>query len=49
MSKNQAGGKKGSATFDHIVIVNEAIQEAKKNNKQVYLTFLDVTKEYDKA
>ena len=49
MSENQAGGRKGKATVDHIAILNEAIQHARKKNKQVHITFLDVTKAYDKA
>ena len=49
MSENQAGGKKGKSTADHIAVLNEAIHHARKKNKQVYITFLDVTKAYDKA
>ena len=49
MSENQAGGKKGKATVDHIAVLNEAIHHARKSNKQVYIHFLDVTKAYDKA
>ena len=49
MSNNQAGGKKGVATVDHLAILNEAIFEARKNKKTVYMVFLDVTKAYDKA
>ena len=49
MSNDQAGGKKGTATVDHLAILSEAINEARKNKKTVYMVFLDVTKAYDKA
>ena len=45
----QAGGIKGRATVDHILVLKEIIQIAKDNRKNVILTFLDVTKAYDKA
>ena len=49
MSNDQAGGKKGTATVDHLAILHEAIHEARSNKKQAYMVFLDVTKAYDKA
>ena len=49
MSYDQAGGRKGTATVDHLAILYEAIYEARKNKKPVYIVFLDVTKAYDKA
>ena len=49
MSDAQAGGIKGRATVDHILILKEIIQIAKSNKKNVILTYLDVTKAYDKA
>ena len=49
MSNDQAGGKKGTATVDHLAILKEAIDEAKKRKKPAYMVFLDVTKAYDKA
>ena len=45
----QAGGKKGSATVDHLLILRELENIAKKQNKRTYMAFLDVTKAYDKA
>ena len=45
ISEHQGGGKKGADTTDHILILKEAI---KRSNK-IYVTFLDVTKAYDKA
>ncbi len=49
VSDAQAGGKKGSATVDHILTLKEAIQSERNRKKPVYLVFLDVTKAYDKA
>ena len=46
MSENQAGGKKNSATNDHILILQTTIKESEKT---VYMVFQDVTKAYDKA
>lgn len=49
MTENQAGGQKGKATVDHLLTLNETIQEIRKQGKPVYIVFLDVTKAYDKA
>ncbi len=45
----QAGGKKGRATVDHLLVIKEIIQLAKVTRKPLYIAFLDVTKAYDKA
>ena len=45
----QAGGKKGSATVDHILILKEVIKLAKKKGINLDISLLDVTKAYDKA
>ena len=45
----QAGGRKGRATVDHILIMKEVIHICKTNKKEAILTYLDVTKAYDKA
>ena len=45
----QAGGKKGSATVYHLLILRELGNIAKKQNKRTYMAFLDVTKAYDRA
>ena len=45
ISDMQGGGKKGANTVDHTLALKEAIRKGKK----VYITFLDVTKAYDKA
>ena len=49
ITDHQAGGKKGRATADHLLVLQNTINQAKKNNKKVLITFLDVTKAYDKA
>ena len=49
MTDAQAGGIKGRATVDHILIMKDLIDIAKKDKKHVILTYLDVTKAYDKA
>ena len=49
ITKAQAGGKPGSSTADHLIVLKEAIQEIKKNKKTAYIIFLDVQKAYDKA
>ena len=45
----QAGGRAGSATTDHLLILQQAIRSAKNRKKDVYIGLLDVTKAYDKA
>ena len=49
ISDAQAGGKRGAATVDHILLAKELIATAKRNKKDAYIAFLDVTKAYDKA
>ena len=49
MTDAQAGGIKGRATVDHILILKELVHIAKTNKKGAIITFLDVTKAYDKA
>ena len=45
----QAGGKEGRSTTDHLLILREIINTHKRKNKTLLLTYLDVTKAYDKA
>ena len=45
----QAGGKKGSATVDHILLLKEIFKAAKRAGLNIDITLLDVTKAYDKA
>ena len=49
MTENQAGGRKGRATVDHIRALCDLIQIGRKERKPTCVTFLDVTKAYDKA
>ena len=42
MTDAQAGGRAGSATTDHLLILNQAIKTAQNRNKDVYIGFLDV-------
>jgi hypothetical protein len=49
MTDAQAGGRKGRATDDHILTLKQLIQINDNNKKPTYITFLDVTKAYDKA
>ena len=49
MTDAQAGGRKGTATVDHILILKELITYAKNNKNNIHIAFLDVTKAYDKA
>ena len=49
MTQAQAGGRKGRATVDHLLIIKELITKAKEKKQTTYIAFLDVTKAYDKA
>ena len=49
MTDAQAGGTKGRATVDHILILKELASIAKQQKQQLILTYMDVTKAYDKA
>ena len=49
ISDAQAGGRKGSATVDHILLLKEIFKAAKREGINIDLSLLDVTKAYDKA
>jgi hypothetical protein len=49
ITEAQAGGKKGSSTIDHLIVLGDLITSAKNQGKSIYITYLDVTKAYDKA
>ena len=49
MTDAQAGGIKGRATVDHILIIKELAHITKKQREKLILTYMDVTKAYDKA
>ena len=45
----QGGGKKGASTCDHLFILRAIIEIAKKEKRETYITFYDVSKAYDNA
>ena len=49
ITENQAGGQKGKATSDYILLLKETVGVIRGRRKPVYMAFLDVTKAYDKA
>ena len=49
ITKAQAGGKAGSSTDDHLIVLKQAIKQITKTGKTAYIIFLDVQKAYDKA
>ena len=49
MTPNQGGGQKGKITVDYILRIQNIINNARKSKQTIHITFLDVTKAYDKA
>ncbi len=49
ISDAQAGGKAGRSTTDHLLILKDIINLQMGRRKPLLLTYLDVTKAYDKA
>ena len=49
ISEAQAGGQAGKATSDHIRTLTDLITIGREGKNPVYVTYLDVTKAYDKA
>ena len=49
ITDEQAGGRKGKSTVDHIAALQTIIEWNKIRKRPTYITFLDVTKAYDKA
>ena len=45
----QGGGKKGSATRDHVFLLRSAISASIKYKRKIFVTFFDVQKAYDHA
>ena len=45
----QAGGRKGASTADHVFILRSIIEVAKKEKRNIIITFYDVVKAYDRA
>ena len=46
---NQFAGLKGSSTFQPLRIINELLQDANENNKNLWLMALDMSKAYDRV
>ena len=49
ITKAQAGGKSGCATVDHLIVLEQTIQEIQEKGHTAYIIFLHVQKAYDKA
>ena len=49
LTQAQGGGKKGVSTRDHVFLLRCAMTHAIKNRKNMFVTFFDVTKAYDRA
>jgi hypothetical protein len=49
ISDAQAGGKEKRATTDHLLVLKETVKTQSRKKKATYITYLDVTKAYDKA
>lgn len=49
ITDEQGGGRSKRSTIDHLNILNTLIDKNKKDKKPTMITFLDVTKAYDKA
>ena len=45
----QAGGRKGGSTADHVFVLRNIITIAKKERRNIIVTFYDVVKAYDRA
>ena len=45
----QGGGRKQRSTTDHILSLEEIVNQNKTKNKPIFITFLDVKKAFDKA
>ena len=45
----QGGGQRGASTCDHLFLLRTSIDIAKKEKKNLFITFYDVSKAYDNA
>ena len=45
----QAGGQKGASTTDHVFIIRNIMQIAKKEGRHLLISYFDVKKAYDRA
>ena len=48
-SQSQAGGRKGASTTDHVFILKSLISLAIKKGTELFVTFYDIKKAYDRA
>ena len=49
LTQAQGGGKEGASTRDHVFLLRGAMHHAIKNKLEIYVTFYDVAKAYDRA
>ena len=49
LTQAQGGGKKGASTRDHVFLLRGAMTHAMKTQRNMYVTFYDVSKAYDRA
>ena len=49
LTQAQGGGKKGSATRDHVFLLRSVISTCLKQKRKIFVTFFDVQKAYDHA
>ncbi len=49
MTPSQGGGQAHKSTVDHLIKLNNCITKSISKKQTLYITFLDVTKAYDKA
>ena len=49
MTQAQGGGRKGSSTRDHLFILRGAMAHAIRNGTDLFITYYDVAKAYDRA
>ena len=49
MTDFQAGGRSGFCSEDQSFILSSLINQAKCDNKQLYIAYIDISKAYDKT
>ena len=47
LTQAQGGGKRGTSTCDHLFLMRATIEISKKQKRETFLTFYDVSKAYD--
>ena len=48
-TEGQAGGRKAYSTVDQLYILKSIIEQANRQRKSLYVTFIDIQKAYDKT